>query len=332
VRSYVEQAVRQTDIQREAADKEKTGVATGGYAINPVNQERIPIWVADYVLMTYGTGAIMAVPAHDHRDFGFARSHGLTVRPVIDTGGVGSDDGEAMQAATVERGPMIDSGPLTGTPAAQAISRTVAYLEQKGIGKGAVSYRLHDWLISRQRYWGAPIPMIHCSMCGPQPVPEPTLPVLLPDDIEWRPTGESPLKYHPTWKYVACPSCGGPAERETDTMDTFMCSSWYHYRYLSPHCSEGPWDPRELEYWTPVDIYTGGIEHATMHLIYTRFFTWSSRAGSRARPGPRAASRVSRAGCSACGRWWSTSHPPAEPLRRKASARCDGASIRPSSE
>ena len=273
VRAYVEQAVRQTDIQREAADKEKTGVSTGGYAINPVNEERIPIWIADYVLMTYGTGAIMAVPAHDQRDFAFARQYGLTVRPVIDTGAPLVGDGAAMEAATVERGTMIDSGPLTGTPADQATQRTVAWIEEKRLGKGAMSYRLHDWLISRQRYWGAPIPMIHCSMCGPQPVPEPTLPVLLPDDIEWRPTGESPLKYHPTWKHVACPSCGGAAERETDTMDTFMCSSWYHYRYLSPHWNEGPWDPRELEYWAPVDIYTGGIEHATMHLIYTRFFT-----------------------------------------------------------
>ncbi|HVR30943.1 MAG TPA: leucine--tRNA ligase [Thermoanaerobaculia bacterium] len=288
VREYVEQTLRQSDIQREAADQEKTGVATGGYAVNPVNQERIPIWIADYVLMTYGTGAIMAVPAHDQRDFQFARRYGLEIRPVIEPERAGGTErGEpgagsasdahgadgAMTAAIEERGTMIDSGPLTGTPADQAVARTVAWLEEQGVGRGAVSYRLHDWLISRQRYWGAPIPMIHCEMCGPQPVPEPLLPVVLPDDIEWRPTGESPLKYHPTWKHVACPSCGGAAERETDTMDTFMCSSWYQYRYLSPHWSEGPWDPSELEYWTPVDTYTGGIEHATMHLIYTRFFT-----------------------------------------------------------
>jgi leucyl-tRNA synthetase len=277
VHAYVEQTLRQSDIQREAADKEKTGVFTGGYAWNPVNRERIPIWIADYVLMTYGTGAIMAVPAHDLRDFEFARRYGLTVRPVIDAGGQRAGDGGALEAPTTERGAMIDSGPLTGTPGAEAVARTVAWLESNGLGRGATSYRLHDWLISRQRYWGAPIPMIHCSVCGPQPVPEPLLPVLLPDDIEWRPTGESPLKYHPTWKHVACPSCGGPAERETDTMDTFMCSSWYHYRYLSPQWSEGPWDPRELDYWTPVDCYTGGIEHATMHLIYTRFFTKALR-------------------------------------------------------
>ena len=284
VRAYVEQTLRQSDIQREAADKEKTGVFTGGYAVNPVNQERIPIWIADYVLMTYGTGAIMAVPAHDQRDFEFARTYALEIRQVIEPGsggaarggeGAGTAGGAAgaLDAAVVERGTMIDSGPLSGTPAGEAVARTVAWLEEKGVGRSAVSYRLHDWLISRQRYWGAPIPMIHCEMCGPQPVPEPLLPVVLPDDIEWRPTGESPLKYHPTWKYVACPSCGGAAERETDTMDTFMCSSWYHYRYLSPHSSDGPWDPRELEYWMPVDTYTGGIEHATMHLIYTRFFT-----------------------------------------------------------
>jgi leucyl-tRNA synthetase len=279
VEGYVEEATRQTDIQREAADREKTGVFTGSYAKNPVNGERIPLWIADYVLLGYGTGAIMAVPAHDQRDFDFARKYGLEIRPVIGSAEEKRPTSVSAEpeAATIESGPMINSGSLTGTPAEEAVSKTIAHLEQEGIGTGAVNYRIRDWLISRQRYWGTPIPIIHCPTCGPQPVPAPDLPVLLPDDIEWRPTGESPLKYHPTWRLVACPSCGGDAERETDTMDTFMCSNWYFYRYLSPHYDEGPWDPDELRYWMPVDIYTGGIEHATMHLIYARFFTKALR-------------------------------------------------------
>lgn len=272
VESYVQQAVRQTDVQREATDKEKTGVFTGGYAINPVNDERIPIWIADYVLMTYGTGAIMAVPAHDQRDFEFARKFGLEIRVVIQPEGMDPLQADLMEESIPAFGTMINSGPLTGTPGSEAFEKTIAYLEKKGSGKRAVNYRLRDWLISRQRYWGAPIPMIHCAKCGVIPVPEDQLPVLLPDDVEWRPTGESPLKLHPTWRLTTCPSCGGAAERDTDTMDTFMCSSWYHLRYLSPDYSEGPFDPKEYDYWMPVDIYTGGVEHATMHLIYTRFF------------------------------------------------------------
>jgi leucyl-tRNA synthetase len=171
-----------------------------------------------------------------------------------------------------EYGTMIHSNEFTGTPGDSAKSKVTAWLESKGAGKMAVNYRLRDWLISRQRYWGAPIPMVYCKQCGVVPVPEDQLPVLLPDDVEWRPTGESPLKLHPTWRFTTCPQCGGPAERETDTMDTFMCSSWYHQRYLSPQYDQGPFDPVEYNYWMPVDIYTGGIEHATMHLIYTRFF------------------------------------------------------------
>jgi len=224
------------------------------------------------VLMSYGTGAIMAVPAHDQRDFEFARRFGLEIIPVILPEGASPVTGDQMEAATTERGAMFDSGPLTGTPAEQAFDCAVAYLEERGAGKKAITFRLRDWLISRQRYWGAPIPIVFCPQCGAVPVPEDQLPVLLPDDVEWRPTGESPLKLHPTWKNVECPSCGGPAERETDTMDTFMCSSWYHLRYLSPRYDDGPFDPAEYRYWMPVDLYTGGIEHATMHLIYTRFF------------------------------------------------------------
>jgi leucyl-tRNA synthetase len=272
VHDYIHQAARRSDIERETVDREKTGVFTGGYAINPVNDERIPVWIADYVLMTYGTGAIMAVPAHDQRDFEFARMFDLEVRPVILPPGVESLNGETMIEALPEYGAMINSGPLTGTPAEVAVEHTNAYLEKRGIGEAAVNYRIHDWLISRQRYWGAPIPIVYCPNCGIAPVPEDQLPVLLPEDVEWRPTGESPLKFHPTWKHVECPECGGPAERETDTMDTFMCSSWYHLRYLSPNYDEGPFDPKEYDYWMPVDTYTGGVEHATMHLIYTRFF------------------------------------------------------------
>jgi leucyl-tRNA synthetase len=272
IEAYVQAATRQTDIQREARDKEKTGVFTGGYAINPVNGERVPVWIADYVLMGYGTGAIMAVPAHDQRDFEFARKYGIEIRPVIVPAGQELPDPAAMTEALAQDGAMVHSGPLTGTPADQAYDKVAAYLEEKGFGQRAVTYRLRDWLISRQRYWGAPIPIVYCPRHGAVAVPEDQLPVLLPDDIEWRPTGESPLKLHPTWRKTTCPTCGGEAERETDTMDTFMCSSWYHLRYLSPHYADGPFDPAEYRYWMPVDTYTGGTEHATMHLIYTRFF------------------------------------------------------------
>jgi len=384
VNAYITETTRQTDIQREATDKEKTGVFTGGYAINPVNGKKIPICIADYVLMTYGTGAIMAVPAHDERDFAFALKFGLPIiqvveRPdgktksvvckdAVDDDFIGflkqkhfdvqeaddkllvgmkanqakdfiqsaqhalkpghwieivgtqwvfifedeiipwdsaeaderilrkcqSLDAHWQSARTLmeiireepfyqdvlfhhEKGKMIHSESLTGTPGGQAYEKTIGFLEVRKAGKKAVNYRLRDWLISRQRYWGAPIPMIYCEKCGWQPVPEDQLPVLLPDDVEWLPTGESPLKLHPTWKKTTCPVCGGEATRETDTMDTFMCSSWYHLRYLSPDYAQGPFDPKEYDYWMPVDTYTGGIEHANMHLIYTRFFHKAGR-------------------------------------------------------
>ncbi len=272
VDAYIKESTRQTDIEREATDREKTGVFTGGYAINPVNDERIPIWVADYVLMTYGTGAIMGVPAHDERDFAFARKFGLEVRPVIQAPDAELLDGKKMKEAAAHSGVMINSGPLTGTNADEAVKKTIAYLEKKKAGKAAVGYRIRDWLISRQRYWGAPIPMVYCKTCGVQPVPEDQLPVLLPDDVEWKPTGESPLKLHPTWKQTTCPNCNEPAERDTDTMDTFMCSSWYSLRYLSPHYDKAPFEQKEYDYWMPVDSYTGGAEHAVMHLLYVRFF------------------------------------------------------------
>ncbi|MEA4908812.1 MAG: leucine--tRNA ligase [Anaerolineaceae bacterium] len=272
VDEYIQQTLRQSDVQREATDKEKTGVFTVGYAINPVNGERIPVWIADYVLVTYGTGAIMAVPAHDQRDFEFARKFGLEIRVVIQPEDADTIRPEEMTEAVPAKGVMVNSGSLSGTPGEQAFPQVVKFLEEKGTGHHMVNYRLRDWLISRQRYWGAPIPMSKCKNCGIVPVPEDQLPVLLPDDVEWRPTGESPLKLHPTWRKVTCPVCGGEGERETDTMDTFMCSSWYHLRYLSPEYDRGPFDPEEYDYWMPVDTYTGGVEHATMHLIYTRFF------------------------------------------------------------
>jgi leucyl-tRNA synthetase len=272
VDAYLIESTRQTDIQREATDKEKTGVFTGGYAINPVNNEKIPVWIADYVLMTYGTGAIMAVPAHDQRDFEFARKFDLPIRVVIQAEGEADIDSDSMMVAVPAKGRMVHSGELTGTPENQAMAKVIKFLEDKKAGHATTNYRIRDWLISRQRYWGAPIPMVFCDKCGVNPVPDDQLPILLPDDVEWKPTGESPLKLHPTWKKTTCPNCGGPAERETDTMDTFMCSSWYHLRYLSPDYDKGPFDPVEYDYWAPVDIYTGGIEHATMHLIYTRFF------------------------------------------------------------
>jgi len=272
VAAYQEQAKRMGDIQRESAEREKTGVFTGGYAVNPVNDEKIPIWIADYVMMGYGTGAIMAVPAHDQRDFEFARQYDLPIEVVIQPPELDPIKPEEMEAAVPASGDMVNSGPLSGTPGEAAFDKAVEYLEAHEIGERAVNYRLRDWLISRQRYWGAPIPIIHCPKCGTVPVPEEDLPVKLPEDVEWLPTGESPLKLHPTWRFTECPICGEEAERETDTMDTFMCSSWYHLRYLSPDYDEYPFDPREYDYWMPVDTYTGGIEHATMHLIYTRFF------------------------------------------------------------
>ena len=277
VEEYKLQAARQSDIQRGAVDREKTGVFTGGYAINPVNQARIPIWIADYVLMSYGTGAIMAVPAHDERDFAFAKKYDLPIVEVIRP--ESKEETGDLEAAYISAGIMVNSGAFNGTKVNTekgrknpGISAVIDWLEEKGIGKESVNYRYRDWLISRQRYWGAPIPMIHCDVHSWNPVPEDQLPIELPDDVEWKPTGESPLKLHPTWKNTICPVCGEPATRETDTMDTFMCSSWYHLRYLSPHYDKGPFEDAEYNYWMPVDTYTGGIEHATMHLLYTRFF------------------------------------------------------------
>ncbi len=394
VSAYQFQAGRQTEIERAAAEREKTGVFTGAYAINPVNGERIPIWIADYVLMTYGTGAIMGVPSHDERDFAFALKFGLPIIPVIErtdqiaksavwegsvtegfaaaltAGGfawqwlqipgrgrfyavtlagdaqaasyakllqahlkpghwadivgrgwqVVFDDGPvtlnsaAADAAIMARchagydymrqfrttmemwwavewyrdvlfhheyGTMINSGPFSGTPGDVARQKVTEWLAEQGLGQAAVSYKMHDWLISRQRYWGAPIPMIYCDRCGIVPVPYEDLPVILPTDAVVPPSGENALKFHEGFLHTKCPRCGGDATRETDTMDTFMCSSWYQYAYVSPYWKAGqklsrddiPWDREKGAYWLPVDQYTGGPEHATMHLLYTRFFT-----------------------------------------------------------
>ena len=382
VEEYREFAILQSEIQRLSVEKEKTGLFIGAYAINPVNEERIPIWIADYVLMTYGTGAIMAVPAHDERDFEFALQFGLPVIPVIaslsgkakslvmkDTYRDGLADAlkeagfefeekdgslcvildekdreryvvlvqkylepgswtevvgagwefvfadEVMNVGSVEEekrvlercralepsvkakrtvaemlwdvkfyrdvlfhaehGAMINSDSLTGIPGDLAVKRTTEWLEERGIGEYAVNYRLRDWLISRQRYWGTPIPIIYCDQCGIVPVSEEDLPVLLPEEVDFTPmgTGESPLATVPEFVHTTCPKCGGPARRETDTMDTFVDSSWYYIRYCDPNNTDKPFDPEKVAYWMPVDQYTGGIEHAILHLLYSRFFT-----------------------------------------------------------
>ncbi|GBD20564.1 Leucine--tRNA ligase [bacterium HR28] len=274
VEAYVEQARRRSDIERTSTEREKTGVFIGAYAINPANGERIPIWIADYVLMHYGTGAIMAVPAHDQRDFEFARAFGLPIVVVIQPPDRTLDPA-TMEEAYDGEGVMVNSGPFDGTPTAggEAVRKVIAWLEEQGIGRGEVTYRLRDWLISRQRYWGTPIPIVYCDRCGIVPVPEEQLPVLLPEDAEFMPTGQSPLVTHEAFVNTECPQCGGPARRETDTMDTFVDSSWYWYRYLSPHEDQRPFDPEKVAYWTPVDQYTGGIEHAILHLLYSRFWT-----------------------------------------------------------
>jgi len=269
VEAYVDEAARVSDIERSSTVREKTGVFTGAYAINPVNNERVPIWIADYVLGGYGTGAVMAVPGHDERDFDFAKKYGLEIRRVILD--ESSDENAPLGEAFVDDGPMCRSNEFDGLSGVVARERVTEYLEQWGQGEGTVNYRLRDWLVSRQRYWGAPIPIIHCDACGEVPVPDEELPVVLPDDVEFKPTGESPLARHPNWKNVDCPKCGKAATRDTDTMDTFVDSSWYFLRYLSPQLDDAPFDKALVKRWTPVHQYVGGAEHAVMHLLYARF-------------------------------------------------------------
>ena len=268
---YLMQVRKLTDIERQATEREKTGVFLGRHAINPVNGERIPVWAADYVLPDYGTGAIMAVPAHDQRDLDFARAFGLPVRVVVRTDAA---DPAQTGVATPGDGELINSGPIDGLPKAQAITAIIDLLAQRGLGRPAVNYRLRDWLLSRQRFWGTPIPIVYCSSCGEVPVPDEQLPVLLPDlrGQDLAPKGVSPLAAAEDWVNTECPKCGGRAKRDTDTMDTFVDSSWYFLRYCSPSYEHGPFDVEAVRRWNPVYLYVGGSEHAILHLMYSRFF------------------------------------------------------------
>ncbi len=270
VLGYVRRAAARSEVERE--EKEKDGVFTGRHAVNPVNGESIPIWVADYVLMGYGTGAIMAVPAHDERDHAFAERYGLEIRTVVVPEGGAAPESGAYSAHTANE-VLVDSGPFSGLPSPVAKERIVESLAERGLGEATVGYRLRDWLFSRQRYWGCPIPIIHCPSCGEVPVADEDLPVLLPDITEVAPKGRSPLAAAEDWLNVTCPTCGGAATRETDTMDTFVDSSWYFIRYTDPGDDEAPFDRGIADYWLPVNQYIGGIEHAILHLLYARFFT-----------------------------------------------------------
>jgi len=281
VDEYRKLAQRQSAIERQSTEKEKTGVFIGAYATNPVNDEKIPIWIADYVMMGYGTGAIMAVPAHDERDFAFARKFGIAIVPVIRNPNAPADyvpdPAEDWGGNTFhsEYGDMINSGIFSGTRGSHAKKDVTAWLQELGKGKFAVNHKLRDWLISRQRYWGAPIPIIHCPSCGEVPVPDKDLPVLLPDVENYKPSpsGESPLAAIGDFVDVMCPRCNQQAKRETDTMGGFACSSWYFLRFASPHLDTAAFDQQLAAYWLPVDLYVGGAEHAVMHLLYARFWT-----------------------------------------------------------
>ena len=262
----------ESKIFRSQIDVEKEGVFTGKFVVNPVNDKKIPICVANYILMEYGTGAIMAVPAHDQRDFEFAKKYKLPIEVVIDDPNKGLD-AATMKEAYTEEGVMVNSGHFNGLESQAAIKRIADFFEEKKFGKKTIRYKLRDWLISRQRYWGAPIPIIYCPECGTVPVPEKELPVLLPENVEFRPTGDSPLKFVKDFVNTKCPKCLGPATRETDTMDTFVDSSWYYLRYITPSLDDKPFDSELANKWLPVDQYIGGIEHAILHLLYSRFIT-----------------------------------------------------------
>jgi leucyl-tRNA synthetase len=275
IQAYQAEAAGKSEMDRTAEGREKTGVWTGGYAINPVNDEKIPVWIADYVLVDYGTGAIMAVPAHDQRDFEFAKTFSLPIKPVVQPADKPLS-ADTMTVAYAGEGVMVNSGTLDGVAAGKgkgkSVEAAIAHLETTQKGKGTSNYRLRDWLISRQRYWGCPIPVVHCPDCGVVPVPDADLPVKLPDNVEFSGKG-SPLAKLDDWVNVPCPSCGTPAKRETDTMDTFMCSSWYFMRYPDAQNTGAAFDPAIAKDWMPVDQYVGGIEHAILHLLYSRFFT-----------------------------------------------------------
>jgi leucyl-tRNA synthetase len=266
------QRLQATPLTSREQAESREGVRLGVHAVNPVNGEKVPCFVAPYVLMEYGTGAVMGVPAHDQRDFEFASEHGLEIRVVIRPGGADSE--EALAVTCHEgSGVMVNSGPFDGARSPESIAQVASWLEERGKGRAAVTYRLRDWLISRQRYWGAPIPIVHCLQHGEVAVPERELPVLLPDDVDFRPGGESPLARHQGFVNTTCPICGEPAKRDTDTMDTFVDSSWYYFRYCSPGLEDAPFRPEDVARWMPVGQYTGGVEHAILHLMYSRFFT-----------------------------------------------------------
>ncbi|MGH2834235.1 MAG: class I tRNA ligase family protein, partial [Solirubrobacteraceae bacterium] len=271
VRDYINHALTESNEERSSADKPKTGVPLGRTVTNPVNGEQIPMYVADYVLMEYGTGAIMAVPGHDERDYAFARAQGLEIRRVIE--GTSADGGDEQGLPYTGDGPLLNSHPnFDGVHNREALGSIVGWLDREGKGHASINYRLRDWLISRQRYWGCPIPVIYCEACGIVPVPAEQLPVLLPDIEDYAPRGRSPLASAEDWVVTTCPSCSGPARRETDTMDTFVDSSWYFLRYCDASNEEAAWDQHALEQWMPVNQYIGGVEHAILHLMYARFF------------------------------------------------------------
>jgi leucyl-tRNA synthetase len=273
VAAYTAAAEKKSEIERTAADREKTGVPTGWHALNPVTGEKVPVLVADYVLATYGTGAVMGVPGHDERDFAFARKHGLPMKVVV-LPPDGSRDASVWKTAWTEPGTMTASPPFDGQRSDEAIPKIIAWLAEKGVGRAKVTFKLRDWLISRQRYWGAPIPMVHCAKCGVVPVPKDQLPVLLPENVKsWIPKGRSPLADVPEFVNTKCPKCGGAAQRDVDTMDTFIDSSWYHLRYVDPHNAAKPFEPAKAKQWLPIELYIGGASHANGHCLYFRFFT-----------------------------------------------------------
>ncbi|MBR6756828.1 MAG: leucine--tRNA ligase [Peptococcaceae bacterium] len=272
VRAFVKKVQQMTEVERSSTEMEKEGLAIGAHVINPANGQVVPILIGNYVIYEYGTGAVMGVPTHDERDFFFARKYNLPMTVVVQPEGV-SLTPETMEGAYTAEGIMVNSGQFDGMTNTEAKKAIVAWLEEKGQGKLKVNYRLRDWLISRQRFWGAPIPIIYCDHCGAVPVPEEQLPVLLPQDVNFKPSGESPLKYMDEFAQTTCPVCGAPARRETDTMDTFVCSSWYYLRYTDAHNDQKPFAKDKADYWMNVDQYIGGVEHAILHLLYARFFT-----------------------------------------------------------
>jgi len=276
ITDFVREVRNETSLERVQTTADKRGVFTGRYVTNLINGRKIPLYIANYVLMEYGTGAVMAVPAHDQRDFEFAKRYGLPIEVVIDNpdpSSRGAGGGEAISKAYEEDGVMVNSPGFDGMGNREAMEAIADHMEKKGIGKRTVHFKLRDWLISRQRYWGAPIPVVYCEKCGMVPVPEKDLPVLLPEGVEFRPTGESPLKSAKDFVNTICPACGGKARREIDTMDTFVDSSWYFLRYISPNADDRPFDTTDVNNWLPVDQYIGGVEHAILHLLYSRFIT-----------------------------------------------------------